>query len=97
MPDQLFPMGHIVMTTNLQGKIREANPEHWEKELQGMIKRHASDDWGDLADFDRQQNARALQEVGRLFSAYTNSVGIRLYVITEADRNCTTALLPEDY
>ncbi len=97
MPDQLFPLGRVMMTTALQGRVQESNPEHWEEELKGMIKRHASGDWGALEDFDRKQNDRALQEGGRLFSAYINSSGIRLYVITEADRSCTTALLPEDY
>ncbi len=97
MPDQLFPLGRVMMTTNLQGRVQESNPEHWEDELQALIARHASGDWGDLEDFDRKQNDRALQEGGRLFSAYTTSSGIRLYVITEADRSCTTALLPEDY
>ena len=40
MPDQLFPLGRVIMTTNLQGRVQEANPEHWEEELQGLIKRH---------------------------------------------------------
>ena len=44
MPEQLFPLGQIVMTTNLQGKIQEANPEHWEEELKGFIDRYASGD-----------------------------------------------------
>ncbi len=51
--NQLFSLGRIVMTTNLQGRVQESNPDHWEEELQGMIKRHASGDWGDLEDFDR--------------------------------------------
>ena len=86
-----------MMTTNLQGKVQEANPEHWEEELQGMVKRHASGDWGDLEDFEQQQNATALRGGGRLFSAYTTDSEIRVWIITEADRSCTTALLPEDY
>ncbi len=98
MPDQLFPLGRVMMTTNLQGRVQEANPEHWEEELKALIARHASGDWGNLEDFDRQQNDRALhQGSGRLFSTYTISSGIKLYVITEADRSCTTALSPKDY
>lgn len=53
MPDQLFPLGRVMMTTNLQGRIQEANPEHWEDELKALIARHASGDWGNLEDFDR--------------------------------------------
>ena len=86
------------MTTNLQGRVQEANPEHWEEELKALIARHASGDWGNLEDFDRPPKNTALhQGSGRLFSTYTISSGIKLYVITEADRSCTTALLPEDY
>ena len=97
MPEQLFPMGRIVMTTNLQGKIQEANPEHWEEELQQLITRHASGDWGDLGEEDKQENNRSLKHGFRIFSAYDTSSDIRVWVITEADRSCTTALLPDDY
>ncbi len=27
MSTPLFPLGHVMMTTNLQGKVQEANPE----------------------------------------------------------------------
>ena len=97
MPDQLFPLGRIMMTTNLQGKLQEANPEGWEEELQGFIARHASGDWGDLGEEDKRENELSVRQGFRIFSAYTSSSGIRVWVITEADRSCTTALLPEDY
>ena len=56
----LFPLGRIVMTTNLQAKIQEANPE---EELQQLINRHASGDWGELAEEDKGivQRARKIQ------------------------------------
>ncbi len=57
---------------------------------------HASGDWGDLDAHDRRQNERALRTGTRLFSAYDTSAG-RVWIITEADRSCTTLLLPEEY
>ena len=48
MPTELFPLGRVVMTTNLQGQLQEANPEGWEEELQGFIRRHVTGDWGGL-------------------------------------------------
>jgi hypothetical protein len=33
MPDELFPLGRIVMTTNLQWKLQETSPGVWEEEL----------------------------------------------------------------
>ena len=97
MPEQLFPLGRIMMTTNLQGKLQEANPEGWEEELQGLITRHASGDWGDIAEEDQRENELSVRQGFRIFSAYTTGSGIRVWVITEADRSVTTALLPQDY
>jgi hypothetical protein len=97
MAEQLFPLGRIVMTTNLQGKLQEANPEGWEEELRGFITRHASGDWGDIADEDKRENELSVRQGFRTFSAYTTKSGIRVWVITEADRSVTTALLPQDY
>jgi hypothetical protein len=97
MPDELFPLGRIVMTTNLQRKLQETSPDVWEEELQGIITRHASGDWGDLGEEDKRENELSVRQGFRIFSAYTTSSGIRGWVITEADRSCTTALLPDDY
>ena len=97
MPTELFPLGRVVMTTNLQGQLQEADPEGWEEELQGLIRRHVTGDWGDLDQHDRQENQLSLENGFRIFSAYNTDAGIRLYIITEADRSCTTCLLPADY
>ncbi len=97
MPEQLFPLGRVMMTTNLQGKVQEANPEHWEEELQELIRRHASGDWGDLDEEDKQENNLSLERGFRIFSAYNTSSGMRVWIITEADRSVSTVLLPEDY
>ena len=93
----LFPLGHVVMTANLQAKLREVNHEGWEAELVGLISRHASGDWGDLDEDDKGQNYLALGRRLRIFSAYETGAGVKIWIITEADRSVTTALLPEDY
>ncbi len=97
MPTELFPLGRVVMTTNLQGQLQEADPEGWEEELQGLIRRHVSGDWGDLDEEDKRENQISLERGFRIFSAYNTSKDIRVWVITEADRSYTTVLLPEDY
>lgn len=61
-----------------------------------LVARHASGDWGDLAAFDRRENERALKNGTRLFSSYETPEG-KVWVITEADRSSTTALLPSEY
>lgn len=61
-----------------------------------LIARHASGDWGDMCEEDRQANESALVNDSRIFSAYELE-GVKLYVITEADRSATTVLLAEEY
>jgi hypothetical protein len=65
-------------------------------DLPALLARHASGDWGDLSDDDRDANERALHIGARILSAYTLPQG-RVWIITEADRASTTALLPEEY
>ncbi len=69
----------------------------WEEELKGLIDRHVSEDWGDLGEADKQENQLSVERGFRIFSAYNTQSGFRVWVITEADRSYTTALLPQDY
>jgi hypothetical protein len=46
---------------------------------------------------DAEANDNALVDGERLLSAYRTSLGVKLWVITEADRSVTTILLPEEY
>jgi hypothetical protein len=62
-----------------------------------LLRRHSIGDWGDLCAEDIEANRLALALGGRVLSAYTLTDGVRIWVITEADRSATTLLLPEDY
>ena len=75
------------------------------------IARHSAGDWGDLDEWDKGANDRALRDGSRIFSAY--EIGnllpegapfspIRIWVITEAMdddgvRRSTCVMLPSDY
>ena len=85
-----FPLGRVVITSNAQQAIPPA-------EVNTALSRHASGDWGELCEEDRQLNERSLDEGDRLLSAYVAADGTRFWIITEADRSVTTVLLPEDY
>jgi hypothetical protein len=84
-----FPLGQLVATANASERLST------EEVLTGL-RRHACGDWGDLSPEDTLANEAALQQGGRLFSAYGFGA-TRFWVITEADRSATTVLLPEDY
>lgn len=61
------------------------------------LARHAAGDWGDLCGEDRAANDRAVAVGARILSAYHTPEGVKLWIITEADRSATTILLPEEY
>jgi hypothetical protein len=45
----------------------------------------------------QQQDLRSVGEGTRVFSAYELRDGVRIWIITEADRSVTTILLPGEY
>lgn len=62
-----------------------------------FLRRHMSNNWGELSDEDIRENGLSLKEGFRLLSAYHTAKGQKLWIITEADRSATTILLPDEY
>ena len=84
-----FPLGEVVITANAGLRLST-------EEVLSALRRHASGDWGDLCPEDTLANHDALNQGGRLLSAYGQGIH-RFWIITESDRSVTTVLLPEDY
>lgn len=85
-----FPLGRLCMTPGVKEEVPPS-------ELLHALRRHANKDWGEIDPGDVGLNDRALIEGTRLFSVYVTKSGTKFWVITEADRASTTALLPEEY
>ena len=88
----LFPLGQVLATPGALEllQIYQLSPL-------SFIQRHVVGDWGDICAEDRQVNADALQYGYRLMSVYAITPTETLWIITEADRSCTTLLLPQEY
>jgi hypothetical protein len=88
----LFPLGEVRATPAAMRALADAaaNPVHY-------LARHATGDWGEVRAEDRAANDHALRTGGRLLSEYRLRTGVRLWVLTEADRSASTLLLPSDY
>lgn len=84
-----FPLGQIVMTPGARDTF---TPE----QIAEAIRRHSRGDWGDICKSDANENELSLKAGNRLMSVYTFGED-KLWVITEADRSSTTALLPDEY
>lgn len=85
-----FQPGRLVAT---QG-VLEAVPL---EELLTAYSRHLCQDWGLVCEEDWRSNDRAVKYGARIISAYRSSTDVRFWIITEADRSCTTLLLPSEY
>lgn len=62
-----------------------------------FLDRHVSQDWGEVSAEDRRLNDEAVKLGERILSAYRTIRGVKIWIITEADRSVTTILLPEEY
>lgn len=92
-----FPLGQVVATPVAIQALAKAEQLPAE-----FLNRHVAGDWGDLDQGDRQANDDAIEDGGRIFSAYLLKTGVKIWVITEAadddgNRLATTILLPDEY
>jgi hypothetical protein len=62
-----------------------------------FLSRHVRGDWGDLSEEDRRENDLSVRQGFRILSAYNLRTGVKIWIITEADRSATTFLLPDEY
>lgn len=88
----LFAMGQIVATPAALAALEKAHQNPAE-----LLKRHQSGNWGEVGKEDAQTNDAAVIEGLRVMSVYTLKTGVKIWIITEADRSSTTCLLPDEY
>lgn len=97
--EKKFQLGRVVLTEGMIGLIERASlePSWW-------LALHQCGIWGDLDEFDRKENDRAVNQDLRIMSVYHaewhDQKGYhckKFYIITEHDRSVTTFLLPEEY
>jgi hypothetical protein len=87
-----FQLGQLYMTPGAIEALEDAG-----QSPQEFISRHARLEQGELCDEDHKENLFSVDKHLRIFSAFKTANGVRLWLITEADRSATTILLPEDY
>lgn len=91
-PRDPLPLGRVLTTPGALDALAAAGADP-----RRLLDRHRRADWGDLDAHDRAANDAAIVEGERVLSAYTLRTGATVWIITEADRSCTTFLLPDEY
>lgn len=87
-----FQLGRLLITPGAAEVLSESG-----QSPQEFISRHARLEQGELSDADHRENLFSISRPLRVFSAFRTAQGIKLWVITEADRSATTLLLPSEY
>lgn len=87
-----FPLGKLVSTPGAIEALKDSGQTSFD-----FVSKHLAGDWGIVDDEDKQANDDALIHGERLLSAYHTTKGVKIWVITEADRSSTCLLLPEEY
>ncbi|WP_027798863.1 hypothetical protein [Paraburkholderia dilworthii] len=89
----LFRLGHTVATPGAVDLL-----DRTETDSAGLLRRHQCGDWGVVSSQDAASNSQAIVNGTRILSAYELGANReRLWIITEADRQATTLLLPAEY
>lgn len=91
MSKRKFPMGQLVATLAVIELMRKESIS-----LEELFALHVAGNWGGVSEATRTDNERALGGGGRLVSIH-EVAGRRVWIVTEADRTRTTALLPEEF
>jgi hypothetical protein len=87
-----FPLGSTYITPGARDALAEAG-----QGARAFLARHVTGDWGDVACDDKRENEFSLDKHLRIFSAYHTTEGVKVWIITEADRSATTIHLPGEY
>jgi hypothetical protein len=91
-PRPKFRLGQLVATPGALRALKDAGQEPLE-----FIQRHVSGDWGEVPEEDKQENDFSVTHGFRILSAYRTAKGVKIWILTEADRSATTLLLPDEY
>ena len=87
-----FPLGRLVATPGALAAMTEAGQNPIE-----LLQRHQGGDWGEVCPDDAAENELSVAEGYRVMSVHALPSGVRVWLITEADRSTTVILLPDEY
>jgi hypothetical protein len=97
MPKPLFRLGKTIATAAAMKAMNEVGQDPHQ-----LLDRHRAGDWGDVTPEVRRDNELSARSTfttkrAKVLSTYTLPTGLRIWVLTEADRTVTTLFRPEEY
>ena len=89
---RLFEIGALEFSEGVERLMNEGRLDPMR-----FFERHMRGDWGDVADYQWQQNNAALESGERIDSFYVVTRELSIRIFTEADRSATRIVLPSEY
>lgn len=87
-----FQLGQVLLTPGAMEALSAAGQMPHE-----FLSRHSRLEQGELSGEDHKENLYSIDKRLRIFSAFKTGQGVKLWIITEANRLATTVLLPSEY
>jgi hypothetical protein len=87
---QRFLLGRVLVTPSVLKLVPNDLISSW-------LNRHKNGDWGILSASDWEANNNDIQNGGQLLSSYKTTEGIKIWIITTADRLTTIVMLSSEY
>jgi hypothetical protein len=88
----LFQLGEVYLTIGAREALEESNQSASE-----FLAKHSTGNWGDVCKEDAEENDFSVKKGFRILSVYKTDKGEKIWIISEANRESTTILLPEEY
>lgn len=89
-----FEAGRLVCTKGMMELMQQSI--RFSTFVSACVERYLHEDWGDVDDEDWKQNDLAVRHGGRIMACYRDG-NTTVWFITEAARDYTTILLPDEY
>ena len=96
-PAATIPIGFMVVQLGQISVSRKAAAELDEFQAGHALLRHLIGDWGDIDRYEWQSNDHALDKGGRVVSYHLDRRFRPFLIVTEANREATTILLPDEF
>lgn len=91
----LFNIGEVAATKRVKERMEKS--QDFDLFCRRSLVRHIYGDWGSISKFDKRSNDEAIYYGERILSVYPFGDMYKIWIVTEADRNHTTIMFPDEY
>lgn len=85
----------VVATAGVYTQMK--HDKNFDRFVTCCLTKHFSGDFGSIPEEEIEMNLVAIKNLDRVFSVYKNSLGTKIFIITDGEPRHTTVLFPNEY